>query len=105
EEEKLARVRRARGLPVRAIRYCLEAARLRPAQLDYIALARPLRGEPGGAQRGESWIPRRLKEEFPAAKVVVLDHHLCHAAAAYYPSPFDEAAVLTIDETGDLKTA
>ena len=105
EEEKLARLRRARGLPVRAIRYCLEAAGLRAAQVDYIALARPLRGEPGGAQRGESWIPRRLKEEFPSAKVVVLDHHLCHAAAAYYPSPFDEAAVLTIDETGDLKTA
>ena len=105
EEEKLARVRRARGLPIRAIRYCLEAAGLRPSQLDYVALGRPLRGEPGGAQRGESWIPRRLKEEFPSAKVIVLDHHLCHAAAAYYSSPFAEAAVLTIDETGDLKTA
>ena len=105
EEEKLARVRRARGLPVRAMRYCLEAARLRPEQVDCVALARPLRGEPGGLSRGESWIPRRLKGEFPASKVVVLDHHVCHAAAAYFPSPFDHAGVLTLDETGDLKTA
>ncbi|HWP83996.1 MAG TPA: carbamoyltransferase C-terminal domain-containing protein [Terriglobia bacterium] len=104
EEEKLARVRRARGLPLRAIRYCLSAARLRPEQIGYIALARPLRGGPGGEQRGESWIPRRLKEEFPAAKIVIFDHHLCHAAAAFYPSPFEEAVVLTLDETGDLQT-
>jgi carbamoyltransferase len=50
-------------------------------------------------------IPRRLKEEFPAAKIVVYDHHLCHAAAAFFPSPFDEALVLTLDETGDMQTA
>ena len=42
EEEKLARVRRAPGLPARAIRYCLEAARLAPEKIDYVALARPL---------------------------------------------------------------
>ncbi|HEY7680096.1 MAG TPA: carbamoyltransferase N-terminal domain-containing protein [Terriglobia bacterium] len=105
EEEKLARVRRARGLPTRAIRYCLAAANLRPEQIDHVALARPLRGEPGGMSRGESWIPRRLKLEFSASKIVVLDHHVCHAAAAYFSSPFDEAGVLTLDETGDLKTA
>jgi carbamoyltransferase len=105
EEEKLVRVRRARGLPSRAIRYCLDAARLRPDQVGYIALARPLRGEPGGLSRGESWIPRRLKDEFPKAKVILLDHHLCHAASAFFASPFEEAGVLTLDETGDLKTA
>ncbi len=106
EEEKLARVRRVRGLPVRAISYCLEASRLRPDQVEYIALARPLRGgEPGGLSRGEASIPRRLKEQFPASKVVVLDHHLCHAASAYFPSPFEQAGVLTLDENGDLKSA
>ncbi|MBI3934221.1 MAG: carbamoyltransferase [Acidobacteria bacterium] len=105
EEEKLARARRARGLPVRAISYCLEAGRLRPEKIDYVALARPLRGGPGAEQRGEAWIPRRLKEDFPAAKIVVFDHHLCHAAAAFYPSPFEDAMVLTLDETGDLQTA
>ena len=39
EEEKLARTRRIRGLPARAIRYCLEAARIQPEQISYIALA------------------------------------------------------------------
>src|SRR3990172_7880538 len=105
EEEKLARARRARGLPLRAIGYCLTASRLRPDQVNFVALARPLRGGPGAEQRGEASIPRRLKEDFPAAKIVVFDHHLCHAASAFYPSPFDEAVVLTLDETGDLQTA
>lgn len=105
EEEKLARARRARGLPLRAIRYCLAAGRLRSNQIDFVALARPLRGGPGADQRGEASIPRQLKEDFPAAKIVVYDHHLCHAAAAFFPSPFDESVVLTLDETGDLQTA
>jgi carbamoyltransferase len=105
EEEKLARTRRAHGLPVGAINYCLAAGRLRPEQVNYVAIARPLRGGTGADQRGEASIPRRLKEEFPSAKIVVLDHHLCHSAAAFYPSPFEEALVLTLDETGDLQTA
>ena len=105
EEEKLARARRAHGLPVGAIGYCLAASHLQPEQVNYVALARPLRGGTGAEQRGEALIPRRLKEEFPAAKIVVFDHHLCHAAAAFFPSPFDESLVLTLDETGDLQTA
>ncbi|OFW05340.1 MAG: hypothetical protein A3G20_00625 [Acidobacteria bacterium RIFCSPLOWO2_12_FULL_59_11] len=104
EEEKLARVRRARGLPWQAIRYCLEAARLRAEEIHYVALARPLYDESSEQGRGESWIPKRLRQEFPTSRIVVVDHHLCHAAAAYYPSPFDKAGVLTLDEKGDLKT-
>ena len=104
EEEKLARVRRARGLPLQAIRYCLEAARLRAEEIHYVALARPLYDESSEQGRGESWIPKRLRQEFPTSRIVVVDHHLCHAAAAYYPSPFDKAGVLTLDEKGDLKT-
>jgi len=104
EEEKLARVRRVRGLPSRAIRYCLEAARLEPEKIDYVALVRPLRGEPGERAAAESWGPKQIKQEFSSSKVLVLDHHLCHAAAAYFPSPFEHAGVLTLDETGDLKT-
>ena len=104
EEEKLARVRRAHGLPLQAIRYCLEAARLRAEEIHYVALARPLYDESSEQGRGESWIPKRLRQEFPTSRIVVVDHHLCHAAAAYYPSPFDKAGVLTLDEKGDLKT-
>ena len=108
EEEKLARVRRASGLPARAMQYCLQAGRVRPENVDYIAVARPLHGETGDRGAAEAsvaaWGPKQLKQDFPASKVLVLDHHLCHAAAAYFPSPFDEAGILTLDETGDLKT-
>ena len=104
EEEKLSRVRQARGLPSRAIQYCLQAGRLQPENIDYVALARPLRGETGDRASAESWGPKQIKQEFPSSKVLVLDHHLCHAAAAYFPSPFEEAGILTLDETGDLKT-
>ena len=104
EEEKLVRVRRMRGLPVQAIRYCLETAKVAPKEIDHVALARPVYEGSGDQGAGDSWIPKHLKQEFPASKVVVLDHHLCHAAAAYFCSPFDQAAVLTLDENGDMKT-
>jgi carbamoyltransferase len=105
EEEKLVRVRPMRGLPVEAMRYCLDAAGLKAERIDYVALARPLYEGTERREAGGSWIPNQLKQEFPSSKVVVLDHHLCHAAAAYLPSPFDEAGVLTLDENGDMKTA
>ena len=105
EEEKLVRERRVRGLPLHAMRYCLEAAGLRREQVDYVALARPLYQGAQEQQSGESWVPKYLKHEFPSSKVVVLDHHLCHAAAAFFPSPFEAAGVLTLDENGDMKTA
>ena len=76
---------------------------MKPKELDYIALARPLHGEPG-SRTSEAWGPKQLKQEYPSSKILVLDHHLCHAAAAYFPSPFEQACVLTLDETGDLKT-
>jgi carbamoyltransferase len=103
EEEKLARVRHARGLPARAIRYCLQAGRVKPEKIDYVAVSRPLHGD-RGSRASETWGPKQLKQEFPSSKILVLDHHLCHAAAAYFPSPFEQAVILTLDETGDLKT-
>src|SRR3990172_1243133 len=66
EEEKLARVRRARGLPSRALQYCLQAARLKPEKIDYVALARPLQSEGGERAAGEAWGPEQNKQEVPA---------------------------------------
>ena len=63
-----------------------------------------MRDRARGAQLAETWIPAWLRQEFPAARVVLVDHHACHAAAAYYPSPFDEATVITLDESGDGRT-
>lgn len=104
EEDKLARARHSAGLPRRAIRYCLQAGGLRPEDIHYVAAARPLYGDAGRQAAADHWIPKRLKQTFPNSKIVLLDHHLCHAAAAYYPSPFDKAGILTLDEKGDWKT-
>ncbi len=104
EEEKFLRIRRATGLPVHAIRYCLQEAGLRPGQVDTIALARPVEDGQRGLDSSEYQIPRRLRLDFPSSRIVVVDHHLCHAAAAFYPSSFNESAILTMDGQGDLKT-
>ena len=45
----------------------------------------------------------KLRAQFPNSRIVVVEHHLAHAASAYYPSPFDEATVLTLDRAGDFR--
>ena len=69
-------------------------AAITPADVDYVALARPL--PPGSA------LPIALRM-FPKARVVSIDHHAAHAAAAYLPSPFQNAVVITLDREGDLR--
>ena len=96
EEEKLARQRHALGFPARAVEACLEIARVKAEDVDYVALARPL-GD------GEALFPVRLKAQFPKARLIVVDHHDAHAAAAYFASPFDRARVLTLDSRGDMR--
>src|SRR5581483_6071238 len=46
-----------------------------------------------------------LRSQFPHAQIVMVEHHAAHAASAYYPSPFDEATVLTLDRDGDFRSA
>lgn len=54
-------------------------------------------------------LPKRLKKEFNAGqakfKFHFLEHHMCHAASAFFPSPFEEAAILTIDGAGEWATS
>ena len=93
EEAKLTR-RPEPGLPDAAIATCLKIAKLKPADIDHVALARPL--PPGSA------LPSALRV-FTKAKVDTIDHHAAHAAAAFYASPFEEARVITLDREGDLR--
>lgn len=105
EEEKLSRVRRSHGLPRQAIQFCLEQAGSTPEQIQFVAVARPMRDRARGAQLAETWIPAWLRRQFPNARVILVDHHSSHAAAAYYPSPFESSTVITLDESGDGRTA
>jgi carbamoyltransferase len=94
EEAKLTRRAQPGRLPENAIAACLRIAGIGPEDVDYAALARPL--PPGSA------LPIALRM-FPKARVVSIDHHAAHAAAAYLPSPFQNAVVITLDREGDLR--
>lgn len=135
QEERFTRKKHDPGFPTHAVRYCLEHAGLRLDQLDAIVFYdKPLLKferlletyyafSPSGLRSFLTAIPVWLKEKmflkrmlyeelfaiekFDKKKVKLLfpEHHLSHAASAFYPSPFDEAAVLTIDGVGEWATA
>jgi carbamoyltransferase len=96
EESKLVR-RRTQWvgrdeMPDRAIAACLDLAGTDPTKVDTVAIVRPI---------SSNDIHLRLRAEFPGSRIVVVEHHLAHAASAYYCSPFDEATVLTLDRGVD----
>lgn len=128
EEGKLVRARRSDGIPREAIRYCLERAGIGWREVGIVAVAsRPVRtwlrqalfrartaplapvssgyyqtkaaGELG-RELNNFRILELLKEN-PRSRLLRLDHHLCHAASAFYASPFESALVLVLDEQGD----
>ena len=128
EESKLVRTRTAAGIPREAIRFCLERAGTAWSGIECVAVAsRPVRTwvrqawmrakltpfapVPSGyyqtkalGELGRELNNGRLLEmlgESPHLKVLHLEHHLCHAASAYYASDADRALVLTLDEQGD----
>lgn len=125
EEERFNRVKYAAGFPVAAIRYCLKAAGLTLADLDHIAVPRnpwarmgtkllyALRVPRFARDRANAWatfahIPAILAEAFETdpkrirAQFHRVEHHRAHLASAFFPSPFDRAAVLSADGLGDF---
>jgi carbamoyltransferase len=128
EESKLVRRRTAAGIPREAIRYCLERAGTGWSGVECVAVAsRPLRAwirqawlrtrltpfapVPSGYYQTKALgeLGRELNNgrllhmlgESPNLRVLHLEHHLCHAASAFYASAADRAVVLTLDEQGD----
>jgi carbamoyltransferase len=95
EERKVARQATAGVLPQAAIASALDVARLMPADVNTVALVRPF------AQQ----IHLTVRAQFPNAQTLMVEHHAAHAASAYYPSPFDDATVLTLDRDGDFRSA
>ncbi len=104
EESKLSRHGLKAGahsgaaeLPEQAIAACLSLADVAPEQVDAVAIVRPVAAGP------EASLHLQLRARFPNSRIVVVEHHAAHAASAYYPSPFDEATVLTLDRAGDFR--
>jgi carbamoyltransferase len=128
EESKLVRVRATTGIPREAIRYCLERGGTGWSGVECVAVAsRPLRAwvrqawlrtrltpfapVPSGyyqtkalGELGRELNNGRLLQslgESAKLRVLNLEHHLCHAASAFYASAADRAVVVTLDEQGD----
>ena len=97
EEDKLRRQAHTGGLPERAVAECLRVASAKPADVDCLAIARPMAIGPDPS------LHLHLKSLFPNSRLVIVDHHVAHAAAAFYPSPFEKARVVTLDSLGDMR--
>jgi carbamoyltransferase len=127
QEERFSRKKHDPRFPVNAIHSCLEGAQLDPRDLAAVAfydnpvlsLDRILRtlvvagndGLPTWLRSAPSWlsgnlaVERLVKDELKAdLPVLFSEHHFSHAASAFYPSPFAEAAVLTLDGVGEWAT-
>jgi carbamoyltransferase len=124
EEERFTRKKHDASLPLNAARYCLEAAGIDAADLDYVVfyekpllkLERILAGSAATFPRSRRmfvqamqtwlteklWIRSRLRNALDYGGPILFgEHHVSHAASAYFPSPFTHAAVLTADGVGE----
>ena len=130
QEERFSRRKNDERFPQHAIEFCLRFAGLKPEQLDaavfydkpitkfarmlesYLAVA-PF-GLATFPQVMPSWLGEKLnlrktiRDELPGLRddcpILFTEHHHAHAASAFYPSPFDEAAILTVDGVGEWAT-
>jgi len=129
EEERFTRKKFDDDFPTNAINFCLKEADLTPKELDSVAFydksvlkfERLLDNYIAVSPRGmfsfldviPKWIHKRLwvKEEIKKhlkgfdGKIIFPEHHLSHAAYAFFSSPFSESAILTVDGVGEWSTA
>jgi carbamoyltransferase len=129
QEERFTRIKHDSRFPSNAVAYCLQAGKLTAGQLDYVVFyekpllkfERLLETYIAYAPRGfgqflmgmPQWLrhklhlPREmdkaLRNEYKGHYVFV-EHHESHASSAFFPSPFDEAAILTLDGAGEWAT-
>ena len=132
QEERFSRKKHDARIPRHAIAWCLEECGVRPGELDVLAFyEKPLTKftrllstysqiAPRGLKpfmmgvpawlRDKGWvgfqIERVLKQlgHGRPRKILFPEHHISHAASAFYPSPFDEAAIVTADGVGEWCT-
>ena len=129
EEERFTRKKHDNGFSSNAIRYCLEEAGITSQDIDYVVFyekpfvkfERVLLTSLSTFPRSwrvfseaminyfdeKLWVKNILMREInvPAEKIIFTDHHISHAASAMFASPFDEAAIVTMDGVGEWTTA
>ena len=130
QEERFSRVKHDPGYPRQAIAYCLAAAGIEIGDVGRVAfyekplvkferlletwLAYAPRGLAAFGQALPPWVgqkldlPARLRRELGPGfrgELLFAEHHESHAASAFFPSPFDAAAILTLDAVGEWSTS
>jgi carbamoyltransferase len=128
QEERLSRRKNDAAFPLSAIEWCLEQARLEPAQLDAVVfyekpmlkferiLTMALRGFPRtwrsfpramqNALGGKLWVKGIIRSQLGVRpdRILFCEHHQSHAAAAFLTAPTRSAAILTADGVGEWAT-
>ncbi|HEY4155350.1 MAG TPA: carbamoyltransferase C-terminal domain-containing protein [Puia sp.] len=132
EEERFRRVKHWAGFPSQAVEFCLKEAGIRLHEVDHIAIGRDpyaklarkityLLKNPGGGFRAvkdrisNAKKVASLESEFKSldpsldekafkSKIHHVEHHRSHLASAFFASPFEESAILSIDGSGDFTT-
>ena len=129
QEERFTRIKHDPSFPVNSIQFCLKEAGLKSSDIDFVAfyekpilkvdrlLETYLAFAPKGFSSFIKAIPTWLNEKLFLKKTmraqlpgfdkafVFPSHHESHAASAFFPSPFDDAAILTLDGVGEWATA
>jgi carbamoyltransferase len=131
EEERFRRIKHWAGFPSAAVKFCLEEAGITLAEVDYISIGRDpnakilkkvffllreigfkssLLAERINNSRSIKSIESELAligdlgESAIKSKIINVEHHRSHLASAFFASPFEEAAILSIDGSGDFST-
>ncbi len=127
QEERFTRKKHDPGFPARAVEYCLREGGVNVGELDAVAfyekpflkfdriLHTYLSYAPSGLRsflmaiplwiRERIWMKELIRKELGyEGKLLFPEHHESHAASAFFPSPFDEAAILTVDGVGEWTT-
>ena len=130
QEERFTRKKHDHEFPFNAINYCLEEGRVKPEELDFVGfydkpflkferlLETYLAYAPLGLRSFTKAMPLWLRQKLHLPRVmnkglrhkykkryIFTEHHESHAASAFFPSPFEEAAILTLDGVGEWATA
>jgi carbamoyltransferase len=130
QEERFTRIKHDQAFPRHAVDYCLAEAGTTPEELDCVVfyekpllkfdrlLETYLAYAPAGLQSFMLALPQWLKTKLHLPReiskslggryrrrIAFVNHHESHAASAFYPSPFEEAAILTLDGVGEWDTA
>ncbi len=130
EEERFSRVKHDKGFPSKATEFCLRSAGIRMEDVSYVVFYekpflkferimmtafqtfprswRVFRESMHRWLTDKLWIKSLIRERLPGSvpkkKILFCDHHMSHAAASYYCSPFEKSAIMTVDGVGEWCT-